>query len=253
MKFLFVLLVSFFLILSVSKAQMVDVNIKEIIEVEATRIDYNSTITDGKPFKVDIELFNSGSVEYKTRIRLDILDQDNLIFTGWSDERYFSPGNQKIYNLYWYPLNVEGEFKASVRIYYANEIKKTRPIKFEIKPGEKTPENVFEILDFRTYDDEIEFLVKSNTTTENIVFIPSDYPATWIFEQTKINKLDNDNIEIINLKYEPSLWKRTNMTINIFTEDGNYYSSESFALERETFFWRYVYKMIYGLRVFFKF
>lgn len=253
MKFLFVLIVSFFLILSISKAQLIDVNIKEIIEVEATSIDYNSTITDGKPFKVNIKLFNPGSVGYKARIRLDIFDQDNLIFTSWGEEEYFYPGNQKIYDLYWYPLNLEGKFKASVKIYYANEIKKIKPIKFEVEPVETPPENVFEILDFRTYDDEVEFLIKSNRTVENIVFIPSDYPTTWIFEQAKISKLEDGNVEIINLKYEPSLWKQDDITMNIFTENGKYYTSKPFTLERETFFWKHVYRMIYGLRVFLKF
>lgn len=253
MKFLSILIISFFLILSTSRAQVVHVNIKEVIEVEVTRIDYNSTITDGRPFKVNIELFNSGSVGYKARIRLDIFDQDNLVFTGWSDEKHFFPGNQKTYDLYWYPLNVGGEFKASIRIYFANEIKKVKPIKFEIRPAEETPENVFEILDFRTYDEEVEFLLKTNKTLESIVIVPSSYPTGWIFEQAKINKLESGSIKIINLKYEPSLWKQTDVTINIFTEDGEYYTSESFTLKRETFFWKHVYRIINALRVFFKF
>jgi len=253
MKFLFVLIVSFFFILSISRAQEIEVNIKEVIEVEASSIDYNSTITDGKPFKVNIELFNPGSVGYNSRIRLDILDQDNLVFTGWSDEKNFFPGNWKIYDLYWHPLNFEGNLKASIRIYFANEIKKIKPIKFEVKSTEKSSESVFEILDFRTYDEEIEVLVKTNKTVENIVFIPSDYSTGWIFEQTKINKLDSGSLKIINLKYEPSLWKPDDVTISIFTEDGNYYTSQSFSLKRETFFWRHVHKIINGLRVFLKF
>jgi len=249
MKFLFILIISFILILGVSKAQTVGANIKEIIEVETTRIDYNSTITDGKPFKVNIELFNSGSVGYKARIRLDIFDQDSLVFTGWSYDKYFFPGNRGIYDLYWYPSNSKGEFTASVRIYFANEIKKIKPIKFEIKPAEKTPENVFDIIDLRTYDEEIELLVKTNKTIENIAVIPYAYPNGWIFEQTKINKLQSNKIDIANLKYEPSLWKESGVTINIFTEDGQYYTSKSFTLKREVSFWRHFYKIINQLRV----
>ena len=119
MKFLFVLIVSFFLMFSLSKAQVVDVTIKEVVEINITNIDYNSTITDGKPFKVNIELFNPGSVGYTARIRLDIFDQDDLIFTGWSDEKHFFPGNRGVYDLYWYPSGLEGKFKASIRIYFA--------------------------------------------------------------------------------------------------------------------------------------
>ena len=253
MKFLPILIVSFLLILSISRAQEVDVNIKEVIEVEATKVDYNSTVTDGKPFKVNTGLFNPGSIEYKARVRLDIFDQDKLVFTGWSDERHFFPGNQKIYDLYWYPLNSEGNFKASIRIYYANEIKKIKPIKFEVIPIKQTPENVFEILDFRTYDEEVEFLLKTNKTLGNIVIVPSYYPISWVFEQDKIGELESGSIKIVNLKYEPSLWKESDVTVSIFTEDGEYYTSQSFSLKRETFFWKHIYRIINGLRVFFKF
>lgn len=253
MKFLPIVIVSFLLILSISKAQMVDVNIQEVIEVEAINIDYNSTITDGRPFKVSFELFNPGSVGYKTRIRLDIFDQDNLIFTGWSNEEYFFPGNRRTYGLYWHPLDLEGKFKASIRIYFINKIKKIKPIKFEVKPVEKTPENAFDILDFRTYDEEVELLVKSNRTLENIGIVPSNYPTGWIFEQTKIDKLESGSIKKINLRYEPSLWVQGDVTIGIFTEDGKYYTSKSFTMERETFFWRHFYRIINDLRIFLKF
>jgi hypothetical protein len=253
MKFLIILIVSFFLILSISNSQLVGVNIKELIRVEATKIDYNSTINDGKPFKVNIELFNSGSTGYEARTKLDIFDKDNLIFSGWSYEKDFFPGNRKFYELYWYPANVSGKFKASIAIYFANEINKSKQINFEVKTTKKSPENIFEILNFRTYDDEVVFLLRANKTVENIIFVPSNYPSGWIFEQNKINKLGNGEIKIINLKYEPTLWKESDVTISIFTEDGKYYTSKSFTLKRETSFCRYIQGIINDFRVFFKF
>ena len=68
------------MILSILKAQQIDVNIKEVLEIEDTSIDYNTTITDGRPFKVNMELYNSGSVGYNARVRLDIFDKKRLIF-----------------------------------------------------------------------------------------------------------------------------------------------------------------------------
>jgi hypothetical protein len=248
MKFLFALSISFILILGISCAQVVDISIAEVIEIEIKDIDYSSTITDGKPFNVKVELYNSGSIGYKARIRLDIFDHDDLVFTGWGDEKHFVPGNQKIYDLYWYPSDLEGEFKTSIWVYYANEIKKIKPIKFQVKPTEETPGDILRILNFRTYDEEIEFLLKGNKSLENIIIVPSNYPTGWIFEQTKIDKLESGSIEIVNLKYEPSLWKSSDVTINVFTEDGKYYTSKSFSLERETNFWMNFYKMINTLR-----
>lgn len=253
MKFLLFLMISLFLILSLSKAQVVDINIKEIVKADTINIDYNSTLTDGRPFKVNMELFNSGSVGYNGRIRLDIFYGDDLVFTGWSHEKYFFPGNQEVYNLYWHPSDVEGKFKASIRIYHGNEIKKIKPIKFEIKPTEKTPEDIFEILDFRTYDEEVKLLIKTNKTFENVVIVPSDYPNDWIFEQTKIDKLESGNVKIISLRFQPSLWKEDDVTIHVFTEDGEYHTIRSFELKKETTFWKYYYKIIHDLRVLFKF
>jgi hypothetical protein len=252
MKFLIILILSLFLILSISKAQVVDVNIKEVTRVETTRLDYNSSIADGKPFKLNIELFNSGSIGYKNRVRLDIFDKDNLIFTGWSEENDFFPGNRKMYDLYWYPSDYKGKFKASIRIYYANEIDEIKKISLDVKPFKKSPESIFEIIDFKTYEDEIVLLLKANKTVENIIVVQSNYPTGWIFEQYKINKLGKGDIKIINLKYEPTLWKDSNVIINIFTEDGKYYTSKSFTLIREPTSWKYFYGIINDLRVFLK-
>jgi hypothetical protein len=236
------------------KAQTVDVNIKELTRVNATNINYNSSITDGKPLKLDIELFNSGSTGYKARIKFDIFDKDsNSIFTGWSDEKDFFPGYRKFYDLYWHPSNVKGKFKASIAVYFANEINKIKQINFEIKPSSKPPESIFEILDFRTYEDEVIFLVRTNKTVENVIFMPSNYPSGWVFEQNKIDKMENDNIKIIDLKYGPTLWKESDVTINIFTEDGKYYTSKSFSLKRETSFWKEFYGIVNTFRVLFKF
>jgi len=225
------------------------VDIKEVVDVEATTIDFDPTIQDGKPFKVKVELQNTGSIGYKARVRLDILDQDNLIFTGWGDEKYFFPGNQKIYDLYWYPLNIEGELKALIIIYYANEMKKVKLVKFEVEASEKSPENIFEILDFRTYDDEVEFLLKTNKTVENVIIIPFGYPTGWIFEQVKVDELESGSVKIVNLKYDPSLWKETSVMFNMISEDGKYHASESFTMKRENSFWSNVYKIIHNLRV----
>jgi len=251
MKILFILIITFLLMISISKSQVVDVNIKEVTRVETTNIDYNSTVTDGKPFKMNVELFNSGSVGYKARIRLDISDKDNLIFTGWSDERNFVPGTREIYDLYWYPSNFKGKFKASIRVYFANEINKIKEINFEVKTSNKSQENIFEILDFRTYDDEVVFLLKTNKTVENIIITPSNYTSGWVFEQSKIDKLNSGNIKIIDLKYEPTLWKEGDVSFKIFTEDGKYYTSKSFTLKKETSFWKHIYGIINSLRVFF--
>ncbi len=253
MKFLLILLFSFLLMFNISKSQSVDINIKEVTRFETEKINYNSTITDGKPFKINLELLNSGSVGYKARIRLDIFDKNNLIFTGWSDEKQLFPGDLKTYDLYWYSLNVKGRFKALAKIYFANNITKIKEINFEVKPSSKSNENIFEIFNFRTYEDEVIFLAKSNKTVENIIFMPSNYPSDWIFEQNNVDKFENGDIKVIHIKYEPSLWRQSDVKINIFTEDGKYYTSKTFTLTKENSFWKHINGIINDLRVFLKF
>jgi hypothetical protein len=67
---------------------------------------------------------------------------------------------------------------------------------------------------------------------ENVVIIPSNYPQGWIFTQKRVNELKNE--EIIELEYEPTIWKPTEVVIHAFTEDGEQYASKSFFMERQT-------------------
>ena len=85
-----------------------------------------------------------------------------------------------------------------------------------------------------------------------MIIIPSGYPTGWILEQVKIDELDSGDVRIVNLKYEPSLWKETNVMINIISEDGKYHASELFRMKKETAFWKNVYKVINNLRVLLK-
>lgn len=250
MKILIISVILFFLVLSFSQAQIIDVNIKKVVDIEMNGIDFNSTIKNGKPFKINTEFYNTGSVDYKARVRLNILDEDKLIFTGWAAEKYFFPGNRKIYELYWYPLNTKKNLQAVVMVYYANETKKVKTIKFEVEPSKETPENIFKIVNFRTYEDEVEFLLKTNETVKNVIIVPSSYPVDWIFEQVKMDELKSGSVNLIKLKYQPSEWEEINVTINIFSEDGKYYTNQSFIMKRETALWHSIYTMVNNLRAF---
>lgn len=212
-------------------AQIIDVNIKGVLSEEVRAVSYDSSI-ESKPFKIGFELFNTGSIGYTARARLDVFDNDTLVYTGWSDEKTFLPGYHERFYLYWYPSDV-GNYTGQVMVYYANEVKELDPVRFEVK-SRIVPKKTIEIIDFKTYDEEVELKIKSNQSLENVIIIPSEYPPGWIFEQRMIKNLEKNEIKKVGIPYKPSLWKESNVRIEIVTENGEYYMTGSFLLERET-------------------
>jgi len=242
-----ILFVCFILLPNTLNAQNLGVNVTEILTAEAINVNYDSIVEDGKVFKTSFELFNSGSIGYKARVRLDVFNDKNLVYTGWSDEKSLPPGIRVFFRVYWYPSNSTGNFTGRLMIYYANEIEKMDTIEFEVK-GISIPEKSIEIVDFKTYDEEVEIALKSDQSLNNVVVIPSGYPLGWVFEQTMIEKLEKNKVKRIGLVYKPSLWKPTLIKLDVITEDGKYYTSESFLLERETGIRRLLYYSLKWIR-----
>lgn len=227
--FLMTVLILFLLMFSLSVAQKIVVKIEEVLSIETFNFQYDSLVDKGI-FKVSFGVYNTGSVGYKARARLDVFNGSKLIFTGWSEEKSFTPSTRKTFTLYWLPSK-RGKFNAEIRIYYANEIKTVKKIKFEVK-NVTLPSDVFEIKNLKTFSDEIEFDLISKESLKDVLIIPSDYPLGWIFEQKKIDDLMENEEKEVSIKYEPSLWKSTTLTLNIITSDGEYFTSKSLKLER---------------------
>jgi len=215
-----------------TNAQEVKVRIEEILQSEIIGLKYNSLLEPGEAFKTNFDLFNSGSIGYSARVRLDILNQTELYYTGWSEEKSLWPGSSAYFEVYWFPANLTGDFQARVMIYHANEIKELEPIEFKIV-GIGKPEKNIEITDFETHENLVEVRVKTNKELKNLVVVPSGYPYGWIFEQSKIESISRGEEKKVELKYEPTIWEPINVTMHLFTEDGKHYSSELFMMERK--------------------
>ncbi|MDI6826312.1 MAG: hypothetical protein QMD36_03940 [Candidatus Aenigmarchaeota archaeon] len=214
---------------SVAYAQVIRVGIQEVLKTEVLGLEYNSLIENGEPLKVSFELSNTGSVGFRARVRLDIFNQSNLLQTVWSGEENFPPGTGYRFNVY-YPIHSEGKFKAKVRVYFANEIEEIKSFDFHVKKV-IVPEKSFDIMSFRTYKEEVEFMLKSNKTLENVLIVPV-CPTGWVCEQKKLDRIKGNETKKITLFYEPSLWKESGITINVFTEDGKYGMTEAFMMRR---------------------
>jgi len=218
---------------SVVYAQVINVGVSEVLKKEVLGLKYNSVIENGEPLKVSFEFFNPGSVGYKARVRLDIFNRSEILQTLWSSEEDFPPSASYHFELY-YPVNYEGKFKAKIRVYYANEIEEIKSFDFQVKKiisAKKT----FEITNFRTYKDEIEFDLMSDETLENVLVVPTNCPIGWVCEQKKLDKIKVNETKKVTLFYESSLWKESGISINVFTQDGKYVMNEAFSMKRVDF------------------
>lgn len=267
MKFVLPIIILFLLIIliTIASAQVVEIKVIEVLRGRISSVLYDSTVDT--VLKVTTEFYNIGSAGYRTRIRMDIFDkslnktdlesdlesslESDLLYRGWSKELPMVPGLHENFHIYWYPFNVSGNFTAKIRAYYGDEILESDEIQFEVK-NIPIPEAAFEIKRFRTYDNYIKFDLKSTESVTDVIIIPSDYPMGWIVEQTKIESIDKNYVKRVVIPYEPSLWESTEITINIATEDGKYFTSKSFALERETGILEYIHYITDGIMNFLK-
>lgn len=227
------LIIVILLLQSVAYAQFIGVGVSEVLKTEVLGLEYNSLIENGEPLKVSFELSNIGSIGYRARVRLNIYNRTNLLQTVWSSEENLPPGIGYHFNVY-YPVNSEGKFKARVRVYYANEIEEVKSFDFQVKKI-ISPKNTFYITNFRTYKEEVEFNLRSNETLENILIVPTNCPTGWVCEQKKLDGIKENETKKISLFYNPSLWKESGITINIFTEDGKYGTTETFVMKKVGF------------------
>jgi len=231
MKALLSMLMVIVILPSLLSAQLIEVDIEEVLGLEILGLEYDSKLKLGEPFKVGFEVFNSGSVGYRARVRLEIVDED-LYYNSWSKEISLWPGENRYFEVYSIPMNRTGNFTAKVRIYLANEIKELNPIKFEVKEITITEKDI-QITQFRVYENKVDVGISSDQELKNVIIVPSDYPMGWIFEQSKIDELDINEEKKVELKYEPTIWKPTEIMIHVFTEDGKHYTNKSFLMERE--------------------
>lgn len=235
------LIIVILLLPSLAYAQVVSVGVSEVLKMEILGLEYNSLIENGEPLRVSFEVSNTGSVGFTARVRLDILNQSNLLQTVWSNEEAFPPGTDHRFNVY-SPVNLEGRFKARVKVYFANEIEEVKSFDFRVKKV-IIPEKPFDIERFRTYNEEIEIRLKSNRTLENVSIVPI-CPIGWICEQKKLDIIKENEIKDIILSYESSLWKESGITIYIFTDDGKYGTTETFIMKKVDSFSQFIHDFL---------
>lgn len=228
------LLFLFFLVTLVS-AQTIKIGVKMEPKGNISAIFYN--VSNGV-LKITPEFYNSGSVAYKARARLDILNSTDIIFTGWSREEKLMPGERKNFEIFYYTPSTLENITAKIRIYHGFEMTEQK-LGLRIE-NMQAPEDIFQIKNFRTYDNYIKFQLRSSKNLKNVLIIPKNYMISWVFEQKRIESLNGGrNTEVI-LPYEASVWLPHKMTVEVVTEDGMYHSIDQFLLQKEEGILKYI-------------
>jgi uncharacterized protein YbdZ (MbtH family) len=217
------IIIAVLLVIGIANATNVDVDIKEYLKCGIVSFSYNEK---GNLVNFSSELFNTGSTAYTARARIDLIDNDNIIFSGWSHEKALMPGNRADFYIFWYSEE-SGNFTAQLRVYFGNELLLHDKINISINTSAQ-PDNMFNLSNFRTYEDKITFDV--NTEEANAIVIPYHYPAGWIFEQSEISGSSKAAVN-----YIPAFWTDNKyMTVLVVSEDGKHYTKGTFKMEKET-------------------
>ena len=211
---------------------------------------YGTVISDFRVAEIDdgsstvavyLGAHNTGSIEYAARARIDIVDGEQVLFTGWSEKKELNPGQRKGFVVYGYKPDASN-LSVRARLYHGNEISELGPVAISGSEadGATPPLSAFSIMNFRVYDSHIRFDIASNQSVEDILIIPQGLPATWVIEQAKIGSMRAGSVNEVILYYETGFFRERDITIAAATEDGRYYSGQSFQLRKESGIAKYI-------------
>jgi len=202
MRKIFLILICFLFLIGIAYSAVLEVGVAEILDGNISSINYDAS---SNVVRFSIEFYNIGSIPYKARIKTEIFDNSDLIFSGWS--------------------NCIGDYFAKLKVYFGNEIKEYKKFGFSVSEY-VTPKDVFDIKYLRTYDNYIIFDVKSKEDVNNLRVIPNEYTSGWIFEQKEIGNIYGNRSKLVVLNYYPTLWKPSNVSLILVSGEGNYYTEK---------------------------
>ena len=244
MKTSLILLVCFLLLIRVVYSSSIDVGVSEVLDGNVISVDYDNS---SNVVEISEEFYNTGSVPYKARIKTEIFSNSELIFSGWGQENDFMPGDKKTSYIHWYASS-PGEYSAKLKVYFADSIKEYKKFDFSVDSVTDS-EDIFNISNFRTYDNYVLFDLKSSKDANNITIIPVKYTAGWIFEQKEIASMAENSSKYVMLNYYPSLWEPSSIELTIVADDGKYYTEKTLEMKKIGGITGLFYYIIDGIRL----
>ncbi len=208
----------------------VEVNVIELLNTDVKYID--CCMLNSNVMSASYDVFNSGSVAYAARIRLDILDETKKVTSIWSSESLLNPGERDTINMYWY----EPEDKiitANARLYRAYDIVDIEDITWVFNKA-ATSSDAIDIDKIRVYDDKIKIRITAKNDTGKIIVYPVKYTTGWLFEQAVIEDVIAGKSRSTQMYYDAGLFREAEITLVAVSEDGIYYGEKTFLLKKES-------------------
>ncbi len=192
--------------------------------------------------KFETSIYNVGSVGCLTRLRFDIYNasDDKLVHSCWSANIPLEAGAYDDFEAYWYPYNISGRFYSKMRIYQCHDIFEGPVSEFFVnntvnnvtKKTDWINQSILEVKKVSDSDNQLELEFKANSDLEDIIVYADEYPFGWVFENGEIKKINNNEIKYLTINFEPSIFHKSKIKLNIFDKKNNYFSSLEFYLEK---------------------
>jgi hypothetical protein len=243
-KLILLFILCLLILIKIGFSTLIKVNINEEIK---SKIVSETTNFSFNVVKFSTEFYNIGSIDYSARARIFVYSDDKLIFSGWSQEKGLMSGDKKSFDIYWYAKS-PGKYKSKLRFYFGNEIIDSETKELQINET-LIPKDVFEISNFRTYDNHVIFDLKSEKDVKNIKVIPHEYVPGWIFEQKAIENIKKGDIKTVSLPYSPTVWKPTTLKLVVVSDNGKYYSEKPLEMKKETGITSIIYSILDSLKL----
>lgn len=217
----------FFLFISSVYSLQILVDVKGNIKGKVGFFNYTKETKNLAWFFLNWE--NAGSIGCKVRMRVDIFNSTNLIYTSWSKSEAIEPGGNADFYAFWYPTN-NGSFVALIRIYQCNEIFNVKQVNLSaIITGKKEIKgNITISNDKRAVY--LEILPQENLT--DLVAFVSDYPKGWIFTYDKVDSVEAGKKVKLRIDYEAEIWKEKPIKIELIANGGKFHKTVSLILKK---------------------
>ena len=208
----------------------IEVNVIELLDTNVKYID--CCMLNSNVMSASYDVFNTGSVAYAARIRLDIMDGAKKVTSIWSSESLLNPGERDTINMYWYEPE-DKTITASARLYRAYDIVDIGNITWVFNDA-STSYDALDIEKIRVYDDKIKIKITAKNDTEKIIIYPVKYTAGWLFEQNVIEDVIAGKSRTLYMNYDAGVFREAEITLVAVSEDGKYYGENTFLLKKET-------------------
>lgn len=179
-------------------------------------------------YNLSLELYNSGSIAYLAKTRLDMFENGKKIFTAWGDSRIMIPGIKEKIDLYG-QVNTSGNFTPRLRVYFANELlEKWYPAR-EFIVNER--QDVFTFSGISAGKDYVEFDIIADRDMD-ILLLPDNYPPGWEFPFSEVRLKANETIGN-RMIFTPDVIKDTEITLIAVSKDGKFSGSQKIQISKD--------------------